>query len=310
MVIQPIDTPKQANALVPLQTIVWEMDRSEAVPAHILIAIAKNGGLLLGAYDGDKLIGFTLGWLGTTDAASSSRRTPCRSVKLVSHMTGVLPEYRDQQVGYRLKLAQREWAIARGLELVTWTFDPLESRNANLNMRRLGATCQTYMRNVYGELSDGRSVGIESDRFQVEWWVTSERVQERLAVSTGGRPAQTRASAGVQVLNPATQGPNGWPLPAERPAALSAARLLAEIPADMQAIRRADLALGVAWRNHTRFIFESAFAAGYRVVDLIFERDRSLPRSFYLLEMIKEEHTSERSTNRTLSPFNAAGASL
>jgi predicted GNAT superfamily acetyltransferase len=293
MMIQPIDTPEQANDLVQLQAIVWEMDIAEAVPGHILIAIAKNGGLLLGAYEGENLIGFTLGWLGTTDVASFPQRTSCGPLKLVSHMTGILPEYRDRRVGYRLKLAQREWAIERGLELVTWTYDPLESRNANLNMRRLGATCQTYLRDVYGELPDRLSVGIATDRFQVEWWVTNERVQERLATSAGGWPTLTRASAGVQVLNPATQGPDGQPRPAERPAALSTARLLVEIPADMQAIRRADLALGVAWRDHTRFIFESAFAAGYRVVDLIYERDPSFPRSFYLLDRINEEHIHE-----------------
>jgi predicted GNAT superfamily acetyltransferase len=293
MVIKPIDTPKQANAVVQLEATVWEMDPAEAVPAHVLIAIAKNGGLLLGAYDGEKLIGFTLGWLGTADVAGSSRRTSCGFLKLVSHMTGVLPEYRDRRVGYRLKLAQREWAIERGLELVTWTYDPLESRNANLNVHRLGATCQTYLRDVYGELSDGMSVGIVSDRFEVEWWVTSERVQERLAASAREWPTLTRASAGAQVLNAATQGSDGWPRPAERPVALSAARLLVEIPANMQAIRRADLALGVAWRYHTRSIFESAFAAGYRVVDLVFERDPSFPRSFYVLERIKEEHINE-----------------
>lgn len=309
MIIQPIDTPEQAKEVVQLESTVWEMDLAETVPAHILIAIAKNGGLLLGAYEGDELIGFTLGWLGVTDIASSSGLADGELLKLVSHMTGVLPRYRDRRVGYRLKLAQREWAIQRGIELVTWTYDPLESRNASLNMRRLGATCHTYLRDMYGELSDKVSVGIESDRFQVEWWVSSERVQQRLAGSEGGCTSLTHAAIGAQVLNPATQGPDGHPRPVEHPADLSAARLLVEIPANMQAIRRTNLALGIAWRYHTRSIFESAFADGYQIVDLIFEPDKSFPRSFYLLEK-KEAQIDENRENRDLPPIDAAGAPL
>jgi predicted GNAT superfamily acetyltransferase len=284
MIIRPIDTPDQADKVVQLEATVWEMGLDETVPAHILIAIAKNGGLLLGAYDGEELIGFTLGWLGAADAVDLSTQAPSKTLKLVSHMTGVLPNYRDQRVGYHLKVAQRDWALERGIELVTWTYDPLESRNANLNLRRLGAICQTYLRDMYGDLTDKVSAGIESDRFRVEWQVSSERVQRRLTASEHRCAPPTRASVDAQLLNPATRRLDGHPLPSERTASPSAARLLVEIPANMQAIRRTDLALGIAWRYHTRSIFESVFATGYQAVDLIYEPAAPFPRSFYLLE--------------------------
>jgi predicted GNAT superfamily acetyltransferase len=286
IVIRPITTPEQASRVVSLEATAWGMELSEAVPVHVLMAIAKNGGLLLGAYAGERLVGFTLGWLGTANAFSPGTARASEHLKLVSHLLGVLPEWRDRGVGYRLKLAQREWAVERGLDLVTWTYDPLESRNANLNLRRLGVTCQTYVRDIYGDLPDQMSVGIASDRFQVDWRITSERVIERLSASDGRGTDLIRASTGAQLLNPATLGRDGRPRPAERSAEPSGARLLVEIPADFQALRGVDLVLGGAWRSHTRAIFESAFAAGYRVVDLVYERDPSFPRSFYLLEKI------------------------
>jgi len=282
MIIKPITTLEDARQVVQVEVATWEMDLSSAVPIHILMAVAENGGLLLGAYKGEKLIGFTLGWLGTMD---NSPRPADRHLKLVSHLTGVLPEFRDLRVGYQLKLAQRRWAIERGLELVTWTFDPLESRNANLNMRRLGCICQIYLADFYGEMDDQMSVGIESDRFQVEWWINSERVKERLTPSTDSGPRWQDA----QLLNPAILGPDGQPRQAEQSAELIGARLLVEIPSDMQAIRRTDMALGIAWRHHSRALLKSAFAAGYRVTDFIFERDLIPPRSFYLLEQMDED---------------------
>jgi predicted GNAT superfamily acetyltransferase len=254
------------------------MEPGWAVPTHILLAVAENGGVLLGAYQDDQLVGFTFGWLGTID---NSPRPAAHHLKLVSHMTGVLPGYRDQNIGYQLKLAQRRWALEREVELITWTYDPLESRNANLNMRRLGTICQTYHRDYYGEMTDKISAGIESDRFQVEWWISSERVRERMTSFSGSR---TRRPGDAQLLNPAILRGDENPRPVDEAAVPSEPRLLIEIPSDVQTIRRTDLALGASWRYHTRTLFESVFAAGYQVTDFIFERDSIPQRSFYLLE--------------------------
>ena len=280
MIIRPITTLEKINEVPKVDSAIWGKGSGSTLPTHILLAIAKNGGLLSGAYIDEKLVGFTLGWLGRIDSRNTKLAT--QHLKLVSHMNGVLPEYRDQQIGYQLKLAQREWALAQGLELITWTFDPLESRNARLNLRLLGATSQTYLRNVYGEMSDQINIGIASDRFQVDWRIGGTHVQNRLA-PTISSPLPTLANLNAELLNQATLKSNGYLYPIEIPEKPSKESILIEIPADMQAIRQADIALGIAWRMHTRSIFESAFKDDYQVADFIYEKNTSPPRSFYLL---------------------------
>jgi predicted GNAT superfamily acetyltransferase len=274
MIIQPLTTLEQAQQVIQLEITAWEMDPIDATPTHVLIAVAKNGGPLLGAFEGDELIGFCLGWLGT----KNDHGPAAEQLKLVSHMTGVRPGHRDKRVGYQLKLAQRQWALARGINLITWTYDPLESRNANLNVRRLGATCHTYLRDVYGEMADKMNQGIASDRFQVDWWIAGSRVETRLQQPQTRTTIRTEA----QLLNPASVGSNGQLRPTDTPAEPAGPSLLVEIPSNMQQIRRTDLELGIAWRLHTRTLFERAFAAGYRVTDFVFETQPS--RSLYLLE--------------------------
>jgi predicted GNAT superfamily acetyltransferase len=283
MIIQPITTTQQAAEVLQVELVAWDTDPIGAVPVHLHIAIIKNGGVLLGAYEDGQLIGYTLGWLGLVDP--HAERPATEQLKLVSHMTGVLPDYRDRGVGYRLKLAQRHWAMDRELALVTWTYDPLESRNGNLNLRRLGAICRSYQRNVYGAMVDRVNAGVESDRFQIEWWIKSRRVEERLATKP---PALTLATANAQLLNPAAFQPDGHPHPAEDISEPVSPRVLVEIPAHIQAIRRGNTELTAAWRSHTRALFEALFATGYQATDLIYEPDPSRPRSFYLLEQVDD----------------------
>ena len=111
-------------------------------------------------------------------------------------MAGVHPAYRNRGLGYSLKLAQREHVLAQGIDLITWTFDPLETRNATLNFHKLGAVCNTYLPNLYGDMRDGLNAGLPSDRFQVDWWIASERVAQRLAGQPpSGSPSRGRAGA-------------------------------------------------------------------------------------------------------------------
>ncbi|HSN73476.1 MAG TPA: GNAT family N-acetyltransferase, partial [Anaerolineae bacterium] len=171
--IHPLTTHDEIHAVEQLQRDAWGVPDLEIVPLHMLITPPRNGGLLLGAYDGERLVGFVFGFLGLT---ADGRLKHC------SHMAGVHPDYRDQGVGYQLKLAQRGHVLAQGIDLITWTFDPLETRNAGLNFHKLGAVCNTYLRNLYGEMHDVLNAGLPSDRFQVDWWVGSQRVAERLRV--------------------------------------------------------------------------------------------------------------------------------
>lgn len=257
-----------------LQQEIWAMpDMRDVVPAHLLITAQKNGGLLLGAFDGAQMVGLLFGFLGR---ASDGTFMHC------SHMMGIHPAYRGRGLGERLKLRQRDLVLAQGLDLVTWTYDPLETANARLNIGKLGAICRTYLPNLYGELHDTLNQGLPTDRFEVEWRLGSDRVVER-AAGARLRPAfETLLAAGGVIVNrarPAAPGrdvPAGWTAPSDDPVAL------VEVPVDYQRLKRDDIAAALAWRTETRAIFQSYLAAGYTVYDIV-TRQRGRRRAFYVL---------------------------
>jgi len=273
--IRPIQTHAEYRAVEQLQRQVWNLEEAEVVPDHLLLTAQKNGGLVLGAFDtaaggeSPPLVGFVFGFLGLT---------PDGRLKHCSHMAGVAPAYQNQNLGYRLKLAQREHVLTQGIRLITWTFDPLESRNARLNFHKLGAICHTYLRDLYGSMRDALNVGLPSDRFQVEWHIASDHVAARLSGEWTDTSLATLRAEGVPLLNPSPPGELPRPPEAHRP--LAGDRLLIQIPANFQAIKAADMELARAWRLHTRALFEAAFAQSYTVVDLLFEEGQSC----YLLQ--------------------------
>lgn len=272
IVIRAIETVGEYHACERLQRQVWDMpDDLDVVPLHLLRSMQHNGGLLLGAIHADTLAGFVLGYPGSTADGMP---------KHCSHMMGILPEYRSQGLGYRLKLAQRDHALAQRYELVTWTYDPLESRNANLNVRKLGVLCDTYIRDYYGPMTDGLNVGLPSDRFEVDWWIASGRGAGR---RDGDADAPGRyVAAGVANDTRVTAGlraPSSMVLDLRKP------EILVEIPADYQSIKVGSPDLAIEWRLATRQIFESYFAAGYQVVDFMSEGGGGERRSFYVLKL-------------------------
>lgn len=282
LTIRPLESHADYLAAENLQRTVWPGSDADLVPRHVLSTAAQNGGLALGAFEDERLVGFVFGFLGAE--GDNDGRPAMTRLKHCSHMLGVLPEYRDQHVGYRLKLAQREFVLKQGVRLITWTYDPLESRNAHLNIARLGAVCRTYKRDVYGPLSDALNAGLPSDRFQVDWWITSNRVRERLE---GGRAAldlESFISTGAPTLNPAQVAEaDGLLHPAEHIHTPDGAFALVEIPYNFQAIKVYDLGLARAWRYHIREIFELAFSTGYLVTDFFVESQVGRLRSFYAL---------------------------
>jgi predicted GNAT superfamily acetyltransferase len=195
----------------------------------------------------------------------------------------VLPDYRGQQIGYQLKLAQRDYVAAQGVRLITWTYDPLESRNARLNIAKLGAVCNTYRRDVYGDMVDALNAGLPSDRFQVDWWITSPRVKERMFGQRAPLVLASFTSAGAAVINPTEPGSGGGPRPTDRLHSLAGTLALIEIPSDFQGIKANDIGLAHAWRMQTRELFEAAFSAGYWVTDFFHEPIQGRQRSFYAL---------------------------
>ncbi len=266
--IRLLESIAEYRAAEQLQRDVWGLEEVEIVPDHLMLTAQMNGGLVLGAFEGERMVGFAHGFLGLT---------PEGRLKHCSDMVGVHPACQNQNVGYRLKLAQREHVLRQGIDLITWTFDPLESRNGYLNFYKLGVTCHLYLRNLYDGMRDGLNVGLESDRFQVDWAIASRRVIERLRGEVTGTSLAALRAEGVPVLNPPRPGRSPRPARTVRP--IAGDRFLIQIPARFQTIKRADMALAHAWRMHTRDLFEAAFEAGYVAVDLLHEAGES----WYLL---------------------------
>jgi predicted GNAT superfamily acetyltransferase len=159
------------RACVALQKEVWNFTDAELVPLRMFVVADKVGGQIMGAFDGDVLVGFALSVPGTRTG----------HVYLHSHMLAVRKDHRNSGLGRRLKLMQREDALARGIALIEWTFDPLEIKNAYLNIEKLGAIARRYNINQYGITSSPLQGGLPSDRLIGEWWLKSRRVETLLA---------------------------------------------------------------------------------------------------------------------------------
>ena len=153
---------------VHLQKLIWGFEDVELLPVRLFVTASKVGGQVFGAFDGKKMVGFCLAVPGIK---------PGPKTYLHSHMLGVLPEYRDSRIGRTLKLLQREEALARGIDLIEWTFDPLELKNAFFNMERLGAIVRRFVLNQYGTTSSHLHGGLPTDRCIAEWWIASPRVK-------------------------------------------------------------------------------------------------------------------------------------
>lgn len=257
-----------------LQRAVWPGSETDVVPAHLMITAVHNGGLLIGAFANGQLIGFVFGFPGIEFTPDGPRPKHC------SHMMGIHPDQRDSGIGFALKRAQWQMVRHQGLDHITWTYDPLLSRNAYLNIAKLGAVCNTYRRSEYGDMRDGLNAGLPSDRFQVDWWINTRRVERRL----GKRPRrplrlENFSKAELQPLYSPQLQSDRWLRPPEHFSALNGTLALAEIPPDFIRLKDADFALARDWRFFTRELFETAFAEGYIVTDFVFDQ----ARSFYVL---------------------------
>jgi chorismate synthase len=269
--IRPLSSLDEYKACEELQRRVWAMpDDLEVLPLHLLVAVQRSGGLLLGAFAGVELIGFVFGFPGYT---GEGRAKHC------SHIMGVDPGYQSAGIGYRLKLAQRDFALAQGVDLVTWTYDPLEGRNAYLNIHKLGAVSRTYVRDYYGPLTDGLSAGLPSDRLQVDWWIASGHMWQRQP-----RAAAEPHASGVLQVNETGRTATGLLTPGVLRLDTRAPLVQVEIPADYQSVKGADSDLALAWRQATREIFEFYFARDYSVVDFHSRLVEETRRSYYVLQ--------------------------
>lgn len=248
---------REAVGVEELQLAAWGRNEREVVPRGMLIALQLQGGLLAGAFQGETLIGFVLGF-PTHDPRTQH-----------SHMLAVLPEQRGSGAALALKAFQREWCLARGVTRVVWTYDPLRGPNANFNIRKLGATISRYFPDLYGEMS-GINAGTPSDRVLAEWPLESPRVEAALQAAQGGAPTP-RGGQDTPEINP--QAP--WTFEPD----LAAPALRLTIPGDFGALLAHDRPLARAWRQHAREVFAHYLARGYTVTG--FERAGG---NAYLLE--------------------------
>lgn len=243
LIYKQVTDLKELESVQGLERAVWQM---EPIPTHQTLTAIKNGGVLAAAYDGERMIGFCYGFAGFEDGASY----------LCSHMMGILPEYRSQGVGEQLKRLQRDLAIQKGYRLIRWTFDPLQTRNAYLNLTKLRGVCYSYCINCYGELKDGLNKGLPSDRFEVSWHIRSPHVENSYVPDGSGA---------IPLGNYVPTGQFGR-LELDLPEVWDAPSYTVPVPADVQSIKEQDPSLALDWRMKTREIFTKAFAEGYAVV--------------------------------------------
>jgi predicted GNAT superfamily acetyltransferase len=270
--IRLIEGAEEMPALEALQRLTWPGSETDVIPAHMLLAVIHNGGLALGAYIQGELVGAVFGFPGFYDTPDGPR------LKHHSHILAVHPDWHSHGVGFALKRAQWQMVRQQGIDRITWTYDPLLSRNAHLNITRLGTVCKTYRRSEYGKMRDGLNVGLPSDRFQVDWWVNTKRVERRLSRQARMALSLDHYRTAEAVLLEANLEKD-YAKPPSHPPAEMGSLLLVEIPVDFTALKEADISLARDWRFYTREIFEIAFSAGYLVTDFIHDARRS----FYVL---------------------------
>ena len=237
------------NATVELQKAVWRMHDIEVSSPHTLRAIVHAGGAVIAAEAAGRLVGFCFGmaaWRGG-------------EMLLWSHMAGVRPEYQGRGIGLRLKLAQREWALQKGFRRMAWTFDPLQSGNANFNFNRLGTTARHYSVNHYGDMQDDINAGMASDRLEAQWQLDSPRV---VALAQGGGANAHSAQTGTVKLVTVDEAGE---LRHEQPDSATETSYGIEIPLDIAELKAANLERAKAWQLNVRRAMTSLLEAGYIV---------------------------------------------
>lgn len=280
--IRFLSSMKEFEQVESMQEVIWHGSERDVVPAHMLLAVAHNGGLVLGAFSENEMVGFVMGFIGVDQ--ENPERVAMARLKHASHILGVHPDYRSKGIAHQLKLAQRDVVARQGIRLITWTYDPLLSVNAQLNIRKLGAVCNRYIENAYGEMRDELNYGIDSDRFLLDWWITSNRVISRIDKSRAPLDLAHYLSAGIEKINPAQlDTETGVLFPSEHVDHSDSTLFLVEIPSNFNEIKSLAPEIAQAWRTQTRQVFTRAFDQGYLVTDFIHLAGESFPRSYYLL---------------------------
>lgn len=262
--IHTLHSADEMSAAVELQQVYWGENMSDLVPEHMLLSLSRYGGHIHAAYDGDKMVGLLMGFLGAGIQPNDTVDAPSQLYVMSKRMV-VLPEYRGQKIGEYLKQAQRQFAQQHNIQLVLWTFDPLLSQNAYLNLHKLGAIGQKYEKDYFG--TSGSNPVLSADRLQVNWWVNHPSLDNET----------TPDFSSVPIVNEVSLSADGLLIPNEF--CLSANEVLRlEIPMEFVPLERIDPDLGKQWRDFIRHAFTTLFEAGYLATDFI----RIENRVFYI----------------------------
>ena len=248
--IRPVESRADMDACVELQRRTWGEAFSEVVPVSMLQITAKMGGVAVGAFDREGgLVGLVYGISGFRHGRPAHW----------SHMLAVRPEARNLGVGRRLKMRQKEMLLALGVETMYWTFDPLVSRNAHLNLNRLGARVAEYVPDMYGA-SNSELHQLGTDRFVVEWTLRDEDGQ-RSASPDSQSPTHRRLAAADPTVGSAVHAPASVPPPPDA--------VEVPIPADIEAVERRSVEEAQGWRASTRQAFVRLLSSGHEVVGFV-----------------------------------------
>ncbi len=272
--IRPLTTLDECRQVAALEKVVWEFtDAEDVIPPALLIVSIKRGGILLGAVDA---AGTLQGFVYSMPAVKDGRLTQW------SHMLAVAPQARETGLGRRLKLSQREYALRAGIDLIEWTFDPLQSLNAHLNLSKLGTVVEEYEEDVYGQSTSPLHRGTPTDRFVAEWRLSAPHVERRISASAAPLMRDSTVMSAI-LVNPSREVA-GWLEPASRLVDVEGdRRLMVEIPTGFTDLQQRNPDLALEWRLATRSIFQTYLHRGYRVVDFFLAREAR--RGHYLLAL-------------------------
>lgn len=234
--IRQITTIAEMHKVEDLQRVVWQIPDIEVVPNSQLAAAVKAGGVLLGAFDEEKMVGFAYGFVSFERGQMAHH----------SHMLAVLPEYRNYKLGEKLKRAQAEFVLQQGIKLMSWTFDPLQSLNAYFNFNKLGVVSDTYYVDFYGDDAPSFLHRNSTDRLWVFWHLKGEKNESEIDLEN--------------VLRLVKLGENELP---QTFALIEEEHLAIEIPTDINRLQAENPELAVEWRKATRKAFIEAFGKGY-----------------------------------------------
>jgi len=254
-----------------IQVDSWGFPEREIVPKRIPYATYKSGGVVIGAFKDEQMIGYVWGWLGRNQEGTY----------IYSHHNAVRKEYQNKGIGFQLKIEQKKWAINNKFDLIKWVFDPLQTKNCHLNIHKLGGTSNTYKNNYWLELKDKLNEGIETDRLVCNWFLKSNHVNNHLNKQFKDYKSIIFGSD-KQVLK--TKMKDTFLDIEELNLEHDEPIIALEVPSNYIKMKKNDKKLAIDWRMKTRKAFQNYFEQGYAIIDFVLEKQENSIKCFHILK--------------------------